>query len=183
MNAPDPVVLRLTELPTSLDLLVLRRAIAASMEWGDQPLIRGISEAAYARLRSVCTPDAPPCNGLAAKPAFDEFDELFELLCEHAEPRCELTTWLAAAIATAAQRDQHLWQDMGLPSRRELSAILQTRFPALAARNDRDMKWKKFFYRQLCERAGVPICKSPNCADCSDYMLCFGPEIDLCTAP
>jgi nitrogen fixation protein NifQ len=38
------------------------------------------------------------------------------------------------------------------------------------------MKWKKFFYRQLCERAGVPICKSPHCAECCDRALCFGPE-------
>jgi nitrogen fixation protein NifQ len=51
-------------------------------------------------------------------------------------------------------------------------------FPALAARNVGDMKWKKFFYRQLCEHAAVPICKSPNCADCVDYRACFGPEDD-----
>ena len=30
--------------------------------------------------------------------------------------------------------------------------------------------------RQLCQRAGVPICKSPHCADCCDYRICFGPE-------
>ena len=28
----------------------------------------------------------------------------------------------------------------------------------------------------LCERAGVPICKAPHCADCCDRALCFGPE-------
>jgi nitrogen fixation protein NifQ len=38
------------------------------------------------------------------------------------------------------------------------------------------MKWKKFFYRQLCEKAQVPICKSPSCAICTDYKLCFAPE-------
>ena len=38
------------------------------------------------------------------------------------------------------------------------------------------MKWKKFFYRQLCERSGMLICKSPRCADCVDYRICFGPE-------
>jgi nitrogen fixation protein NifQ len=51
-------------------------------------------------------------------------------------------------------------------------------FPELAKRNVGDMKWKKFFYRQLCERAEVPICKSPNCADCVDYQACFGHEHD-----
>jgi len=182
MNAPEPAVLCQNESAIYLDLLVLRCVIAESLRVQASPLIRGLPDAAYARLRRTCAPDAPASNGVPTSLPFDEFDELFELLCEHAEPSGELTTWLAAAIATAAQRDQHLWQDMGLPSRRELSAILNARFPRLAARNDRDMKWKKFFYRQLCERAGVPICKSPNCADCSDYMVCFGPETDSCDA-
>ena len=26
-------------------------------------------------------------------------------------------------------------------------------------------------------RAGVPICKSPHCADCVDYSICFGPPV------
>lgn len=57
-----------------------------------------------------------------------------------------------------------------------LSCLLRENFPTLAALNTRDMKWKKFFYRQLCERAGVMICKSPNCAECCDFRACFGPE-------
>ena len=64
----------------------------------------------------------------------------------------------------------------GLPNRAVLSRLMQTHFPTLAAKNIGDMKWKKFFYRQLCERAGVPICKSPHCADCCDFRVCFGPE-------
>lgn len=48
-------------------------------------------------------------------------------------------------------------QDMGLPSRKVLSQPMTERLWGLAARNLGDMKWKKFFYRQLCERAGVPI--------------------------
>lgn len=176
MNAPEPALLCLDETATRLDVLVLRCGLAESLRIQASPLVRGLDVAAYTRMRTACAPDAPPSNGGPSGTPFDEFDELFALLCDHAEPRGELTTWLAAAIATAAQRDKHLWQDMGLPSRRELSAILNARFPTLAARNDGDMKWKKFFYRQLCERAGVPICKSPNCADCCDYAVCFGPE-------
>jgi nitrogen fixation protein NifQ len=50
---------------------------------------------------------------------------------------------------------------------------MRENFPALAAKNSGDMKWKKFFYRQLCERAQVPVCKAPHCAECSDYTYCF----------
>jgi nitrogen fixation protein NifQ len=38
------------------------------------------------------------------------------------------------------------------------------------------MKWKKFFYKQICEREGFKLCKSPSCGECVDYNKCFGPE-------
>ncbi len=70
----------------------------------------------------------------------------------------------------------HLWQDLGLQSRTDLGRLLHRHFPVLAGLNDRDMKWKKFFYRQLCQRDGILICKAPNCADCSDISVCFAGE-------
>lgn len=38
------------------------------------------------------------------------------------------------------------------------------------------MKWKTFFYRQMCEDEGVFICVSPVCGTCSDFHICYGPE-------
>ncbi|MCH2242435.1 MAG: nitrogen fixation protein NifQ, partial [Aquabacterium sp.] len=84
--------------------------------------------------------------------------------------------WAAHAVATASLGDDHLWQDLGLPSRAVLGELMQRCFPTLAARNTRDMKWKKFLYKQLCEREGLFICKAPSCQACSDQPLCFGPE-------
>ena len=87
-----------------------------------------------------------------------------------------------APVPLALQRlsrradDNHLWQDLGLGSRSELSALMARWFPALVAKNAFDMKWKKFLYRQLCEREQLLICRSPSCAVCSDHDLCFGPE-------
>ena len=111
-----------------------------------------------------------------ARPALDEFDELVALLLAHQSTDALDSRWLAHAVATASMADNHLWQDLGLPSRVELNALMQTRFTALKQKNVGDMKWKKFFYRQLCEQAEVLICKSPSCAQCCDYSLCFGPE-------
>ena len=108
--------------------------------------------------------------------SLDEFDDLLALLLEYRSHQDELSEWLAHAVATAAMADNHLWQDLGLPSRRELSLLMQTHFASLAQRNAGDMKWKKFLYRQLCERAGLTICRSPSCGVCSDYPQCFGPE-------
>lgn len=84
--------------------------------------------------------------------------------------------WLAAIVARRSLGANHLWQDLGLPHRGDLSALLHRHFRPLAERNDQDMKWKKFFYRQLCEREGVLVCKAPNCAVCDDVGLCFGAE-------
>ena len=83
---------------------------------------------------------------------------------------------MAEHLAVACLGDQHLWQDMQLASRAELSSLMRYWFPALVARNHGDMKWKKFLYRQLCEREALFICKAPSCAECSDRPLCFGPE-------
>jgi nitrogen fixation protein NifQ len=87
-----------------------------------------------------------------------------------------LEEWMAAVVARACQRPNHLWQDLGLRNRGELSLLLKRHFPGIALLNVRDMKWKKFFYRQLCQVENVPICKSPVCDSCTDFAHCFGSE-------
>lgn len=111
----------------------------------------------------------------------DEVDDLLALLMDHAEPDppqgpVGLRLAVAEAIALASLGDNHLWQDLQLPSRAELSALFEQHFPRLAARNTQNMKWKKFLYKQLCEREEIFVCKSPSCAVCSDHAQCFGPE-------
>ena len=154
---------------------VIGKALAARR----QPLLRGLSEERLLALLAAYLPGPvllSAANVPAADHADDEYDDIVELLLEYRAVADESGAWLCHAIATAAMGDQHLWQDMGLPNRQVLSDLLCENFPALAAKNSGDMKWKKFFYRQLCERAGVPICKAPHCAECCDRALCFGPE-------
>lgn len=106
----------------------------------------------------------------------DEFEDLLQLLLEHRSNINNETEWLARAIATACLGNNHLWQDLGLPNRQALSDILEKNFNALYAKNTANMKWKKFFYKQLCERIGVRVCKAPSCGVCRDYAKCFGSE-------
>lgn len=111
------------------------------------------------------------------EPRFDEIEDLVALLTEDADPRWrEETLWLAHALSQASLGNDHLWQDLHLPSRRELSALMKRWFAQLAARNDRDMKWKKFLYKQLCDRAEISVCRAPSCSVCNDYALCFESE-------
>lgn len=109
----------------------------------------------------------------------DEIDDLMSLLHDHADPAAGSVTAMdtvAWAMACASLGDQHLWQDLGLPSRVELSLLIEHWFPRLAALNTQNMKWKKFFYKQLCLRSDISICRSPSCSVCSDQEQCFGPE-------
>jgi nitrogen fixation protein NifQ len=109
----------------------------------------------------------------------DEVADVTALLLEHADPAAGTpgeARRVALTVAVACLGDNHLWQDLRLTSRAELSALMRRWFPALVARNHGDMKWKKFLYRQLCEREEILICKSPSCAVCSDHVACFGPE-------
>lgn len=161
--------------------LAFAGVIGESLRARRRPLIRGLCETCFQQLLKIFFSDLAYSNSDGIAPSakldtFDEFDEIVELLLEHPVTTGDADTWLAYAIATTAMGDNHLWQDMGLPSRAVLSRLMQAHFPRLAEKNAGDMKWKKFFYRQLCERAGVPICKSSHCGDCCDYRLCFGPE-------
>ena len=106
----------------------------------------------------------------------EEKEELIKLLDAYRARRDASERWIGVIVATGCMANDHLWEDLGLWSRRDLSELMVRNFPALAAKNDRDMKWKKFLYKQLCEREGVYLCRAPSCAVCRDYPLCFGPE-------
>jgi len=88
-------------------------------------------------------------------------------------PEAEL---IATVVAVACLGSDHLWQDLGVWNRADLSDLLTSYFPRLATRNTADMKWKKFLYKQLCQAEGIHTCRAPSCEVCIDYQACFGPE-------
>lgn len=105
-----------------------------------------------------------------------EREDLVRLLRGYGAAECPEREWIVGLLVAGCLGDDHLWQDLGLWSRAELSALIRHNFPGLAAKNDRDMKWKKFLYKQLCESEGIYLCRAPSCEVCSDYRACFGPE-------
>lgn len=105
-----------------------------------------------------------------------EKQDLEILLAQFAANPGTETEWLIAMIVAACLGSDHLWQDLGLWSRTDLSAMLGYNFPELLVRNSKDMKWKKFLYKQLCEAEGLYVCRAPSCEVCKDYPQCFGPE-------
>ena len=99
-----------------------------------------------------------------------ELQQLHQWLLRFAVPNGWL---LAEIIATASMGFSHLWQDLGLDSRQELRELMRTCFPELVARNQHNMRWKKFFYREQCQEEGGLICRAPSCDVCTSYAECF----------
>jgi nitrogen fixation protein NifQ len=105
-----------------------------------------------------------------------ERDDVLALLLEHRAFRDGSEEWMAEIVTAACMASDHLWRDLGLWSREHLSRLMTQNFPTLAVRNAHDMKWKKFIYKQLCEKEGINACRAPSCEYCVDYLTCFGPE-------
>ncbi len=106
----------------------------------------------------------------------DEREEVFKLLVGNRANQSESEIWMARIVAMACQGQDHLWQDMGLWSRNQLTELLMRNFPSLASKNVNNMKWKKFLYKQLCITEGIYTCRAPSCEVCADYNNCFGSE-------
>ena len=152
---------------------------------GALPAWLGLEPAAFHRLLGRHFPgvDVRDLPGIGAShpsadmPARqDEQDEITRLLCMHRAVEDPSEVWMARILAAGCMGSDHLWQDLGLIERPELTALMRRNFPGLAARNVKDMKWKRFLYKQLCEAEGIYTCRAPSCELCTDYDACFGPD-------
>jgi nitrogen fixation protein NifQ len=141
----------------------------------------GLSPAAFRSLLSLHFPGFEPGSSPNPVRVPDgarqaETAELRHLLLDGRvddEPEAEL---IAGVVAVACLGSDHLWQDLGVWNRADLGDLLTLNFPHLAARNTADMKWKKFFYKQLCQAEGIHTCRAPSCEVCVDFQACFGRE-------
>jgi nitrogen fixation protein NifQ len=108
-----------------------------------------------------------------------EQQDLINLLKQYSRPHVLETNWIIAILVAGCFGNDHLWHDLGLWSRKQLTDLLQYNFPDLAAKNVYDMKWKKFIYKQLCETNGLYLCRVPSCEFCVDYLNCHESEEEL----
>ncbi len=136
----------------------------------------GLSAAEFAQLweRYFSGPPLPLDHGAAE--SLPELTDLIALLLDYRGGADEGFDWMARIVAAGCAGRDHLWQDLGLANRGELSQLMQSGFPRLAEANSGDMKWKKFIYRQYCARDGIYLCPAPSCGECADYARCFAPE-------
>lgn len=187
--APHALLLAAAREPLAPETLALAAGIGITWSWLLGPVRGGVLGLTAAASSALFERYFPAASGLLATHRFpsapalphareDEFADLLELLLMYRQDDSAQTEWIARAVAAACLGDNHLWEDLALPSRASLSALLGAYFPALVVQNTHDLRWKRFFYRQLCERANVSLCKAPSCGVCSDYAACFGGDAD-----
>jgi len=154
-------------------------SIAAS-EGGPLASRVGLSDAHLSMVLATYFPSSrfsPPQKALAAnEPDLDEIEMVRNLLIANKSSDVECASWLAAMVARRALEPNHLWEDLGLRNRSELTRLIARHFAPLATRNDKNMRWKRFIYRVMCEDDGFVMCASPVCTNCADHHLCFGEE-------
>jgi nitrogen fixation protein NifQ len=158
------------------DDLLAKMLASRAVGLGALPADLGLGAERFRALRVRRFPRLPwVLEGGGHDPArLPEREDLIGLMLRHAAPADAAD--MAAIVAAACMGSDHLWEDLGLWSRADLSRLMSHNFPALAAKNTRDMKWKKFLYKQLCLEEGIYVCRAPSCEVCRDYDLCFGRE-------
>jgi len=163
------------------DRHVLASVLAAAVMDGGPIAERvGLAERDLDALLAQCFPSVPArafaWTGGGDASIDDETAMVRDLLLARRSTDGEVGRWLAAMVARRAMEPNHLWEDLGLRERPELSRLLTRHFAPLATRNTGNMRWKRFFYRMLCEDDGFVMCTTPVCTQCNDFDLCFGEE-------
>ena len=180
--------------PRSFDARLFAKLIAAREVRGEWALL-GLSPAQWSGLigrHFRFTPVAPDLTGLSrfsgvaavvavAALAVDTHERvefaaaMRALMLQYASPAVlpDDAQCLATIIAHACLRPDHLWRDLGLTGRDEVSAMLERYFPSLAALNVENLRWKKFLAQQLALSLGQEPGPAPGCPGCEDYRLCF----------
>ncbi|WP_460019012.1 nitrogen fixation protein NifQ [Magnetospira thiophila] len=163
------------------DLILARMLASWRFRRGILPRWMGLPSTEFRRLIQGHFPGFPMRCGTAitelVPPERDwERHDLRWLLMTHRAGRHRSEIWVAEIIAAACMGQNHLWEDLGLWSRADLTALMARNFPNLSLRNNKNMKWKKFLYKQLCEAEGIYVCRSPSCEVCVDYDVCFAAD-------
>lgn len=161
------------------DAHVLASILAvATTETGSLATCSGLAASDLDALASKWFPDARSAVAASAG-SFAEDEEatlLRDLLLSYSPTQSDESRWLANMVARRVVEPNHLWEDLGLRERSELTRLLNRHFGPLAERNTNNMRWKRFFYRMLCEDDGFLMCATPVCTECHDFHDCFGEE-------
>ncbi|MDY0744635.1 nitrogen fixation protein NifQ [Paucibacter sp. R3-3] len=99
---------------------------------------------------------------------------LHRLLLAHLDDGAPELAILAEVLACACMGRQHLWQDLGLSGRGDVSRLMALAFPRLFRSNVRDLRWKRHLFLSLGQTLGLPDLQPPRCDECDTRASCLG---------
>lgn len=167
--------------PYAADTLLFARLVAARDVRGELALL-GLTPSQWHALAArhfahVVATQVPVLSASAAlTPAHAAFvDAMISLLLEHVPSDVDTSDahCVAAIVAHACLRPDHLWRDLGLTGRDDVTRMLMRYFPSLVARNVDNLRWKKFLARELALSTGAEPGPAPGCPGCEDFGFCF----------
>ncbi|MFM0520167.1 MULTISPECIES: nitrogen fixation protein NifQ [Caballeronia] len=178
MNESARALLAHAAHPDAPDSVLFARLIGARVESGDL-LLLGLDAGALLRLIGRHFPgakiDRPP-GAMLWSAHWPFVRDLRGLLMWHdrtAARHREDAVCLAAIISAASLRPDHLWRDLGLARRDDVTDMLGRHYPDLIARNVANLRWKKFLAQEVAHARGeAPTC-APGCPGCEDYAFCY----------
>ncbi len=189
VSASDTVYQTLLESPTTASVKAADRHLFACLlavadkEQTPLHLALGLTEEMLTELIDQLFPKidrqslfSDPAQKTATPPEINP--EILELLRSFVAPEERslqrfLSRIMAHSISARTAHPGHLWVAMGLFERPQLTEGIRRHLPLLLKANNQGMRWKRFLFKQICELNGGVMCKSPNCRDCSDYVICF----------
>jgi nitrogen fixation protein NifQ len=167
---------------------LLTRAISGVLtgaQEGELPLFAwtlGMRPDAFVSMVKQCFPELGELD-LGSKRQFEQllnttpaqFEQLVHLMLRYRQDGFNnpASEWLARTIAAACFGSHHLWEDLGLFDRQDVTTLLTEHFPGLVARNVNEMRWKRFLFHELGINQGGLALRPPGCQQCEDYRLCF----------
>ncbi len=107
--------------------------------------------------------------------ALMEEEILRDLLLQHVAPGQPVSRLLARMIACRAMYEDHLWQDLGLLNRQELTRLLRRHFRH-SRRQSQQYEVEEIPLSQAVRERSFALCTAPTCRDCQDFENCFGEE-------
>ncbi|MGH8781726.1 nitrogen fixation protein NifQ [Paraburkholderia sp.] len=163
------------------DTLLFARLVAARDVRGELVLLglapsqwHALAARHFAHVAPAAMPVLPVSAVLpSAHAAF--VDAMIPLLLDHVPPGVDTgdAQCIAAIVAHACLRPDHLWRDLGLTGREDVTRMLTHYFPALVARNVDNLRWKKLLARELAYSTGAEPGPAPGCPGCEDFGFCF----------
>lgn len=188
INEDDPLYRSLMDGSASVDIPEEDRQLfaclltVASREPYPTAGALGLTSAELTNLKRTVFPQwVPPATegmSIDTEPLPEINSEVRLWLLSHvpADETPPISRWLAQILAARAAHPGHLWIAMGLFKRPQLSSAIRRHLPFVFAANNKNMRWKRFFFKQICDLHGGTLCSTPNCGECSDYALCFAED-------